>query len=113
MRNRLKNENHLANENSNTIIPPIIILREKFLQFDWLRSVVFQLNLKYLHVKITNLSNFTRLTAREITYNNFEITRVVFMSNITANPAITYTNLSHFRIVRKMLSTHSEVTEVE
>ena len=35
------------------------------------------------------------------------------MSNITANPAITYTNLSHFRIVRKMLSTHSEVTEVE
>ena len=31
-----------------------IILHEKFLQFDWLRSVVFQLNLKYLHVKITN-----------------------------------------------------------
>ena len=25
------------------------------LQFDWLRAVVFQLNLKYLHVKITNL----------------------------------------------------------
>ena len=29
--------------------------RDKFLQFDWLRAVVFQLNLKYLHVKITNL----------------------------------------------------------
>ena len=28
---------------------------EKFLQFDWLRAVVFQLNLKYLQVKITNL----------------------------------------------------------
>ena len=28
---------------------------EKFLQFDWLREVVFQLNLKYLHVKITSL----------------------------------------------------------
>ena len=28
---------------------------EKFLQYDWLRAVVFQLNLKYLHVKITNL----------------------------------------------------------
>ena len=27
----------------------------KLLQFDWLRAVVFQLNLKYLHVKITNL----------------------------------------------------------
>ena len=34
----------------------LILLHEKFLQFDWLRAVVFQLNLKYLHVKITNLS---------------------------------------------------------
>ena len=33
----------------------LILLHEKFLQFDWLRRVVFQLNLKYLHVKITNL----------------------------------------------------------
>ena len=33
----------------------ILLLREKFLQFVWLRAVVFQLNLKYLHVKITNL----------------------------------------------------------
>ena len=32
-----------------------ILLHEKFLQFYWLRVVVFQLNLKYLHVKITNL----------------------------------------------------------
>ena len=31
----------------------IIPLHEKFLHFDWLRAVVFQLNLKYLHVKIT------------------------------------------------------------
>ena len=30
-------------------------LHEKFLQFDWLRAVVFQLHLKYLHVKITKL----------------------------------------------------------
>ena len=37
------------------IIICIILLNEKFLQFDWLRAVVFQLNLKYLHVKITNL----------------------------------------------------------
>ena len=72
-------------------------------KFDWLRLVVFQLSLKYLHVKITTplrvvvykqiiawfvcdifwrkyhlwyfkiVSNFTRLTAREITYNSFEI----------------------------------------
>ena len=32
-----------------------IPLHEKFLPFDWLRAVVFQLNLKYLHVKIANL----------------------------------------------------------
>ena len=31
------------------------LLHEKFLQFDSLRAVVFQLNFKYLHVKITNL----------------------------------------------------------
>ena len=37
------------------------------------------------------VSNFTRLTAREITYNNFETSLVVFMPNITTNPAITYT----------------------
>ena len=34
----------------------ILLLHEKFLQFDWLRAVtvIFQLNLKYRHVKITN-----------------------------------------------------------
>ena len=32
----------------------LILLHDKFLQSDWLRAVVFQLNLKYLHVKITN-----------------------------------------------------------
>ena len=39
------------------------------------------------------VSNFTRLMAREITYNNFEISPVVFMPNITTNRAITYTNI--------------------
>ena len=33
----------------------IILLHEKLLKFDWLRAVVFHLNLKYLDVKITNL----------------------------------------------------------
>ena len=42
---------------------------------------------------ISKLSqNFTRLEAPEITYNNLEIFLVVFMPNITTNPAITYTN---------------------
>ena len=78
-----------------------VLLNEKFLQLDWLRAVAFPLNLKYLHVKITKLlrvvayfkvvSNFTHLTAREITNNNFEISLVVFMPNITTNHAITYT----------------------
>ena len=31
------------------------MLHEKFLQFDWLGAVAFQLNLKNLHAKITNL----------------------------------------------------------
>ena len=95
-------------------------LHEKFLKFDRLRTVVFQLNLKYLcenykpfagssikkiiawfvrdichkchpwYFKI--VSNFTCLTAREITYKNFEISLLVFMPNITTNHAITYTN---------------------
>ena len=34
------------------IIITIILLPEKFLPFDWLRAYVFQLNLKYLRVKI-------------------------------------------------------------
>ena len=33
----------------------VMLLHEKFLQFDWLRAAGFQLNLKYLYVKITNL----------------------------------------------------------
>ena len=37
------------------VVSNIILLHEKFLQFDWLRAVVFKLNLKYLHVKITTL----------------------------------------------------------
>ena len=36
-------------------ITPVTLLREKFLHFDWRRAVVFQRNLKYLHVKTTNL----------------------------------------------------------
>ena len=36
-------------------ISRFIPIQEKFLQFDWLRSVVFQLNLKFVHVKITKL----------------------------------------------------------
>ena len=38
------------------VILVVILLHENFLQyFDWVRIVVFQLNLNYLHVKITNL----------------------------------------------------------
>ena len=38
---------------NNAIFHTLILLHEKLLQFDWLRAEVFQLNLKYLHVKIT------------------------------------------------------------
>ena len=36
--------------NYQTNIIPLVLLHEKFLQFDLLRAVVFQLNLKYLVV---------------------------------------------------------------
>ena len=77
--------------------------------FWFLRAVVFRHNLKYLHAKLQTfcgsesckqiiawfvrdiwhkyrslfkiVSIFTRLTAREIAYNNFEISPVVFMPN--------------------------------
>ena len=39
----------------------VIRLYGKFLQFDWLRAVVFQRNLKYLDVKIT-VSVVTKIT---------------------------------------------------
>ena len=50
------------------------------------------------------MSNFTRLTAREITYNNFEISLVVFMPNITTNHAITYTNIHRHRFLAKVVA---------
>ena len=43
-------------------------------------------------INTTSQISKSRLTAREITYNNLEISLVVFMPNITRNHAITYTN---------------------
>ena len=40
-----------------------------------------------------------------ITYNNFEISLVVFMPNITTNHAITYTNLNCLRVLGVTLET--------
>ena len=36
------------------LIRNLMLLHEKFLQFDWLRAVAFPLNLKYLDLKITD-----------------------------------------------------------
>ena len=41
-----KSEAKSGERNFDTIITIVILLHEKFLQFDWLRAVVFQLNLK-------------------------------------------------------------------
>ena len=49
------NLNHLHNFHNCFawhLVLVVILLHEKFLQFDWLRAVAFQLNLKYLHVKL-------------------------------------------------------------
>ena len=43
------------------VISVIILLDEKFLQCDWLRAVVFQLNLKDLHVKITTFGRYSSI----------------------------------------------------
>ena len=55
----LKTDFHIQKElvldNFSLVVALLILLHEKFVQFDWLRAVVFQLNLKYLHVKITNV----------------------------------------------------------
>ena len=43
--------------------------------------------------------NFTRRTAPEIMYNNFELLLVVFMPNISKNQAITYTYTIHEKLL--------------
>ena len=55
-----------------------ILLPEKFLQFDWLRADVFQLNLKYLHVKITVTMvtpNHHIISSHELRKNGGKISR--------------------------------------
>ena len=54
----------------------------------FVRDIWDKYHLRYFKI----VSNFTRLTAREITYNNFEISLVVFIPNITKNHPVTYTN---------------------
>ena len=53
---------------------------------------------KISHVAVsTNNStrDISKLSQISITYNNFEISLVVFMPNITTNHAITYTNFNN------------------
>ena len=100
------------------LINVFILLNEKFLQFDWLRAVVFRLNLRYLHVKIKNLCGYEykQIIAwfvRDIWHKyhswyfkiasnfNFEISVVVFMPSMTTNHAITYTYLK-FHLEKKV-----------
>ena len=78
---------HDLNESSNEKLMPysnairikvIILLPEKFLQFDWLRADVFQLNLKYLHVKITVIMvtpNHHIISSHELRKNGGKISR--------------------------------------
>ena len=56
----------------------VILLPEKFLPFDWLRTEVFQLNLKYLHVKITVTvvtPNHQIISSHELRKNGGKISR--------------------------------------
>ena len=59
-------------------------------------------------------SNFTRLMASEIKYNNFEISLVVFMPNIATNHAITYTNDHQSRsLFYRTIKSHLTITYPE
>ena len=48
----------IISDQPKTGISVVILLHDKFLQFVWLRAVVFQLNLKYLHVYCENYKPF-------------------------------------------------------
>ena len=76
---------------------PILLITRMITDRIGLHSVLLPYHLWYFKI----VSNFTRLTAREITYNNFGISLVVFMPNITTNHAITYTNFSEILIQGK------------
>ena len=64
--------------------------------------MIFGINTTRDIIKI--VSNFTRQTAREITRNNFEISLMVFMPNITTNHAITYTNHYNVKLQKSVLN---------
>ena len=75
----------------------LILLHEKFLQFDWLRAVVFQLNLKYLHVKITNLSSqISRITI--LKYHSWYLCQISLL--IMLLPILITLNSGHTLIKR-------------
>ena len=60
-------------------ISVLILLPEKFLQFDWPRADVFQLNLKYLHVKTTVTmvtQNHQIISSLEFRKNGGKISRI-------------------------------------
>ena len=59
-------------------ISVLILLPEKFLQFDWPRADVFQLRLKYLHVEITVTmvtQNHQIISSHEFRKNGGKISR--------------------------------------
>ena len=71
-------------ENKSAKIFVIILLPEKFLQFDWLRADVFQLNLKHLHVKITVTvvtQNHQIMSSHELRKNGGKILKVKRIKN--------------------------------
>ena len=50
---------------------------------------------------INSTRDICLLAARETTYNNFEISLVVFMPNIATNHTISYTNIKRWLYLRR------------
>ena len=73
-----------THENKSVKIFLIILLPEKFLRFDWLKAVVFQLNLKHLHVKITvtmETQNHQIMSSHELRKNGGKILKIRRIKN--------------------------------
>ena len=74
----MKEENAIRKKKAGKDYCEFLLLPEKFLPFDWLRAEVFQLNLKYLHVKITVTmvtQNHQIISSHELRKNGGKISR--------------------------------------
>ena len=83
-----------------TLVTGCILQADKFLKCDWLRPVVFEPNLKYLHVKVTPVTECEISLLCSINRKQHGFFGVfglaVFIPNTPRNRAISYTTIVIF-----------------